>query len=332
MIYTAAFFSYAQSNDHINNTEPICLKVVKASPPNEDLPSALEKQNLKNCDSKSSYYGDRLPIDYKKARLCAFFQYEQKVEKIFSGANILMQIYTNGDGVVQNIDFAENLACQQKDSVAPAEFSGRLAHLENIKKGLSKERFDICDDITSGYMQGACVSRDKEFSAHKQDDHFEKNVLATFTKEQKNSFEKLRKASNDFIAARSQNEIDLSGSGRAAFKAEEEDIQKRDFLQSVQALEQGKANRYTAIQNKQAYQELDKVYQKIIENKENTLSGTVTKEQIKITQQEWLKYRDAWVEFAKIRYPGIPSYSIAAWFTKKRIHMLKAFRSSTGTQ
>ena len=55
------------------------------------------------------------------------------------------------------------------------------------------------------------------------------------------------------------------------------------------------------------------------------LCGTVTIDQIKLTQLAWLKYRDAWVEFGKIRYSKISSNSIAAWFTKKRTHCWNLF-------
>jgi hypothetical protein len=45
---------------------------------------------------------------------------------------------------------------------------------------------------------------------------------------------------------------------------------------------------------------------------------------IQAARHAWLRYRDAWVEFGKVRYPAVPAHAWRAWFTRQRIDMWKA--------
>jgi len=49
----------------------------------------------------------------------------------------------------------------------------------------------------------------------------------------------------------------------------------------------------------------------------------IDKAGIQAAQRAWLRYRDAWVEFGKVRYPAVPAHAWRAWFTRQRIDMLK---------
>lgn len=311
----------------VETLQNLCAKTAGAQASDSDRPSQEEKKVLNNCNSVAAYYGDGEAVDYRKARLCAFYQYEEKVKSLFGGATILMQLYANGEGVDRNLDFAIRLACEQKDAVAPVEFEGRLKHLDELSKNkkIASGRFDICDDVTSGSMQGACATRDDEFEKNKREADFREKVVAKFNSKEMAAYYRLKKASDHFVEARSNSEIDLSGTARAAFVSAEKTIQQKDFIQSLQATEARKDNRYNSAQFKQADRELNQVYQKVLSQTDTSVWGTVTKDQIKETQRVWLKYRDAWVEFAKVRYSDVPGNSIAAWFTKKRTHMLKDF-------
>ena len=55
--------------------------------------------------------------------------------------------------------------------------------------------------------------------------------------------------------------------------------------------------------------------------------GTVTKDGIRLAQRAWLGYRDAWVAFAKVKYPSITSDTIRTWLTQKRTSELEEFLS-----
>ncbi|PSJ41689.1 lysozyme inhibitor LprI family protein [Allosphingosinicella deserti] len=52
-------------------------------------------------------------------------------------------------------------------------------------------------------------------------------------------------------------------------------------------------------------------------------SGAVTRTGIRDAQRAWLRYRDAFLAFAKVKFPAVASDSLAAWLTDKRTEMLE---------
>ncbi len=109
------------------------------------------------------------------------------------------------------------------------------------------------------------------------------------------------------------------------FVIQEEAIQKKDFLQSIQLLEKNKAPKYSSKQLQEENKKLEELYAKTQSKPSGQIYGTVKKEDVQATQEAWMAYRDAWINFAKVRYPKYSSASIATWFTKKRKHMLDSF-------
>lgn len=55
---------------------------------------------------------------------------------------------------------------------------------------------------------------------------------------------------------------------------------------------------------------LNMLYQKIQDTHGSQGWGTVTKDGIRKTQRAWLHYRDAWVDFAKIKFPSFAPESL----------------------
>jgi uncharacterized protein YecT (DUF1311 family) len=300
----SAFACLAEESAGFLPYEIICEQIKDIPFPKEDKPNNNEEAALINCDSEALYYGIGQTVDYTRARHCAYLERQNGDNKIFGGSAILMMLYANGLGVARNIPLAKKFACSI--SGAPAEMEGRINHLERLTVA-PQSIFDLCDDRSSGYMCGWCTRHNDR-------------IADKWSASERVAFNKLQNASNHFTDARVQNEVDQSGTLSGAFMVQEEAIQKEDFIQSLQKLEAKKAPKYTSAQYQEADLKLNSLYQ-IIQKKEESL-GTITPERIKITQRAWLKYRDAWVEFAKIKYPTYPSDSIAAWFTKKRNHML----------
>ena len=103
-----------------------------------------------------------------KARACAYVELAEGDGEVFGRSRVLMMIYATGIGGTQNLNLAIHLACETEG--APAEMEGRVAHLERLKgaKG-SKVKFDLCDDVTSGYMSGHCAGHDQRMAAAKRD-------------------------------------------------------------------------------------------------------------------------------------------------------------------
>jgi uncharacterized protein YecT (DUF1311 family) len=186
-------------------------------------------------------------------------------------------------------------------------------------------KLDICDDSTSGYMQGYCAKHENDMAKIKRNSDL--SVLQqNWTAAEKVAFKKLQAASNEFTQSRSTEEVDQSGTARAMFVISEEAMQQKDFIQSLELLEKNKAPRYSIKQLEKEDAKLNALYGVIQSKKaDEMIYGTVTPASIKTTQRAWVHYRDAWVEFAKIKYPNYTADSIAAWFTKKRNHMLSSF-------
>lgn len=298
-----------------------CIGIGFAKFPAEDKPKNFK--TLKNCDSESLYYGIGRPKDFKKARECAFYEVVETPANLFSGQVILMMIYANGEGVKQNIPLAEQLACEIGG--APAEIEGRMEHLEDLKLFPAKGRFDYCDDITSGRSAGECSAHhDRSASVDRKSKL--KMLMSKWTSAEKIAFNPLQKASAKFTEDRSSQEVDMTGTMRSAFVIREEAIQESDFIESLEKLEKGKAPHYSPAEMEKEKIRLKTALERVRSAPEaaTALWGTVNKENIALTQASWNQYRDAWVQFAKVKYPKETSENISTWFTKKRAHMLES--------
>jgi uncharacterized protein YecT (DUF1311 family) len=299
-----------------------CEELKNIPIPALDRPKKEELESVTNCDPEDLYYGIGIAADYQKARFCAYKNYP-KDDSAFGGTAILMLLYANGFGVKRNIELAKRFVCEVGG--APMEIEGRLEHLDRIKEPSipGNKSFDVCDDISSGLMMGYCVQHAEKMAQMDRASKF-KTIMASWTEAEKTAFKKLQAASERFTKDRAEKEIDSRGTAGAAEEIGEKTIQRRDFLESVEKLEKNQAPKYTSAQNKEEDKKLNSLYQAIQKLKlDEILAGNITLEGVKTTQRAWLSYRDAWVEFAKLKYPKYSSESIAAWFTKKRNHMLK---------
>jgi hypothetical protein len=304
-----------------NAPEAECAALGKLAYPAADRPSAAQQAALPSCDAPALYYGIRQPRDFVRARHCAFTP--DKDDDVFSKkAGVLMMLYANGQGVARNLQLAKKAACAAGG--APAELSGRLTHLNDMAPGKSAagQTIDFCEDVTSGMMMGYCASLGAA-----QDDVKREGALAaiaaTFKPNERAAFLRLLNSLARFVEARGGNEVDLSGTARGAMVVEEEDDQKDAFLAALQAFERGKLPRFSAAQDQAIDRELNTVYGQLrrLPAQEYT---TIKMADIQATQRIWLVYRDAWVEFGKLRYPAVPAHAWRAYFTQQRTAMLKA--------
>ncbi len=309
-----------------------CKRLDKVVPPVADMPTAAQRKELKSCSSEALYYGMGMPTDPVKARLCAFAEDQDsgREDEMFGGKNVLMMIYANGMGVPQNLDLAQRYACEA--GFAGAEITGRSEHLENIRNGdTTGGAFDLCDDITSGYMQGFCASHYARMEDTERNARL-KSLMASWSDEEKQAFEKLHAIFEEFVAARVENEVDLSGTARAAFEIGEESTQRNLFAAQIAQFESRKwFPAYTERQFQDADRDLNVRYGKVQRTPKSEWKdgygpwGTVTKKGILDTQRAWLKYREAWVTFGALKYPAVPADAWRTWLTRKRAEMLKEF-------
>lgn len=302
--------------------QKICERVKNVSYPPADQPTVRNAKALKDCNSYNLYYGFYEEADPEKARLCAFGEMKDLGDSPFYGKAMLMTIYANGVGAKQNLDLALKLACEVEG--APAEVEGRVQHLAELKaKNWQGSDFSLCDDITSGYMQGFCADHADRFAEAKRNEKLG-DIQAKWTKADIKEFAVLSKIANQYFDVRADQEVDQTGTGRAAFTIGELAAQKDFFLKTLEELERGALPPYSARQFKDADAALNTVYQKI-QKKTELEWGSVTKGGIKATQRTWLKYRDAWIKFCSKKYPGVSSERINTHLTLKRVKELEEF-------
>jgi Lysozyme inhibitor LprI len=302
--------------------EAVCDQVKDTAIPTQDRPSPEEAISLRDCSSEDIYYGITRPADAEKARKCAYVELDQGDEKVFGGSSMLMTIYANGRGAKRNYDLALKFACTLDG--APAEMEGRVKNL-TMKKRTSwdGDNFSLCDEITSGFMMGHCEAHRERFKEVERARKAQ-GFMDTWSEADRKAYEGLRKAADAFFDLRSDNEVDLSGTGRSAFIIEERRALEDDFLAVVALLDGGKFPVFSQTQFAQADGALNSVYRKI-QKASDFHYGTVTREGIKQTQRAWIVYRDAWVVFADGKQYGAAPESIKTHLTRKRTHMLSEF-------
>lgn len=300
----------------------ICEQVKNVPYPPADRPTAGDAKALKDCDSYNLYYGFYEKANPEEARLCAYGEVKDLGDSPFYGKAMLMTIYANGVGAKRNLDLALKLACEVGG--APAEVEGRVMHLANLKaKNWQGRDFSLCDDVTSGYMQGFCADHHDKFAEAKRNEKLG-DLQEKWTKADMKEFAVLSKIADNYFDIRSDQEVDQTGSGRAAFTIEELAAQKDFFLNTLEKLERRTMPQYSARQLEDADVKLNAVYRQI-QKKTDLEWGSVTKEGIKTTQRAWLKYRDAWLKFCSKKYPGVSAASINTHLTLQRVKELEEF-------
>jgi hypothetical protein len=306
-------------------SQDTCPKVKITDFPKKDLPPQnFNSEKLKFKASENYYYGIGVPIDYVTARYLAFTEMAgSEGEPALGGSTVLMMLYANGYGVKRDYDISIRLACANV-GFAPAEVTGRMQHLRDMKAGKSSGVFDVCDDITSGYMGGYCESIISDKNKYRRQAIID-SVIGKLPNLDTALFNKLQATATKFFEARSGNEVDLSGTARAAFELAESDGLEKGFLDKV--LKTGKCDftKYSADDFKKADDELNAIYVKVMHVANMDGWGTVTKAGIKSAEIKWIPYKEAWLAFGKKMCPEIPEYTWETILTQERTLQLKQF-------
>lgn len=263
-----------------------------------------------HCNATNAYYGIGEPVNDAKARACAYAGDDH---------DVLAMLYANGRGVPRNIAVARKAVCDD-DSAAPAEIGGRLKHLAKMDAGPVGKPFDWCDDITSGLMEGACASIASTLKDQKRDQAVAA-LAASWTPAQKAALATLRHEVERFVKAR-DDEVDLSGTARAAMVIEAEDEVRTQFADLLARADAGKLADAPPARAKAADDALNAAWRKVRALPQLDL-GTVKQSDLLTVQRAWLHYRDAWVAFGKQRYPAISRDTWIATLTEARVKQLK---------
>ena len=200
-----------------------------------------------DCDSYKQYSGIGTAVDYMGARECAWRERPTQLAdlgprytdaSVFGGAAMLAVLYANGEGVKRDFQLALRFACEAGG--APAEIRIRMEHLESMRANPSvpSSKFEFCDDITSGFMEGFCASLGSEMANQKRHEKLQQ-LKAEMTEGQRRSFDVLIKTQEAYSRAHAEGEIDLSGTARAMFQIDSEQSLAENFLEALVSYESG---------------------------------------------------------------------------------------------
>jgi uncharacterized protein YecT (DUF1311 family) len=311
-------------NPEYESSKALCRSLRDRAPPAADRPTPAQKAALAGCSSEALYYGIGMPADPEQARLCAFAEADDWTEESpidpLVGRAMLMTIYANGRGAARDLDVAINLACQVDG--APAESHGRVTRLAALKaQGWTGGDFHYCDDVTSGISGGFCAAHGARISEAARDAELAR-ITAAWPDDARRAFEALREAHAAYAEAHALGEVDSSGTLRAAFQIGALEELHGELLEAVRKLEAGEAPYFSAAQHRIADAALNAAYREALRADYGEGIGAVRPEGIRDAQRAWLRYRDAFIAFAAIRYPDVERHSIAAWLTRQRTQML----------
>ncbi len=311
---------FAQLSDADEDTQRKCAQYLQTPLPAEAANVPAPK-SWPRCDSYRSYAGLGRQVDFAAARQCAWAErLAQKAEiephytvaSLFGGSAMLSVLYANGQGVPRNLPLALRFACEW--GWAPAEFSARIDHLERLQENPSSDSlFRYCDDISSGFMEGFCAAYSEQVAEQERTRYLEK-FSAALDPRQRRAFAKLDAAQKEYAAAHAQGEIDLSGTARARLQIDARQSLRQDFLAALQAFDAGHLPTGSKTTLADAESKRGRALRDALQSatEREMEPGSVHPDGIRSADRAWLKYRDAWIAFAHLRYPQVPP---EAWLT-----------------
>ena len=287
------------------------------------MPDAAIRESLAGCDAEALYYGYDGPANPARARLCAYTQLgPDKIGDPFRGAAILAMIYANGRGVPQNLDLAIKFACSV--GWGPSQVKLRVSHLEQLKwEGWTDSDFDLCDDVTPGYMMNWCGADGTPpmFAKFRRQDPI-RAITAHWSSRDRQAFETLRTAAYRFFDARVNFEVDQSGTQRLGIQATENYDLENGFASALSQLERAEWPRYSDRHYAVSAKELDTLLRRVTHYPfpQNTF---ITPAGVRRAQRAWIIYVDAWLQFGMQKYPAVAASSWRTMLNRERIEQLK---------
>jgi uncharacterized protein YecT (DUF1311 family) len=307
-----------QSTDASGQNEAICNKYLQTPLPAEASTVATPKA-WPECDSYKHYFGLETKADFAAARACAWSErlatQENKeprytVASLFGGSAMLTVLYANGEGVERNIPLALRFACEGELSENGLSDIGKLSW----SSASGRKRFKYCDEAFTTFEMNFCAELDSEIAKQKRSDRLS-TLSLKWSKEEKESFNSLMQADEVYVDAHGWGETYLGGTIHVLRVSGVEERMRDKFLAAVEAFEAGHLPRGTASDFGKVDAELNLLYREALKAADADKSGdegAIKSEGIRKAERAWLKYRDAWVAFAKRRYPETDAN---AWLT-----------------
>lgn len=310
------------TNPQYARSQALCRSVANRTVPAADRPDAATATRLLGCDAEAHYYGIGVARDPVRARQCALTQLPtDPTLEPFAGRAMLTTIYANGEGAARNLDLAIHLACTVPGA-EPAEYDRRVTHLGRLRdQHWQGSDFSWCDDIDPGLGTGLCASHQAAL-ARPQREAAQRALIARWTPAQRRAYEPLRRAFEEFVAASKEGELARGGSSYGPLRSRLEQGLRDQFADMLQRLERGRAPRFTAGQLRTEDLQLNQAYQARLADERQFDAPGISPDSIQNAQRAWLRYRDAFLAFAAVKYPRVPRDSLAAWITQNRSQII----------
>lgn len=304
------------------------------------LPAEADKAQIPKtplgCASYRSYRGVGRPVNYSDARECAWQErlaqkadlgqnQEEPTAWVVGGSLILADIYFNGTGVNRDLPLAMRFACESEERMA-------MLALPDIAKlnGAPRARgfFEFCDYAATTFTMNFCSGYESEIADERRSRYYN-SLKSSMTGDQLAAFATLLAAQNAYIEAHAS-EVDQGGTIRVIRTVGAQRILKDLFHTDVVHFERKKwpvlSDNQIATADAMLHREYVKKLQQLrMQSKGSIDQGSVTAEHLSGVEQTWQTYRDAWVTFARLRYPAAVA-AIRAEITLDRYRLLKTIQ------
>lgn len=327
----------AQRTNAEANSDSECAAYLKAPLPAEAtiVPAPTV---WPDCDSYKSYSGIGRRIDFDAARRCAWqerlaqqadLEPRYTVSSLFGGSAMLTVLYANGEGVEQNKALALRFACESE-----LEGDGRaeILALPDVSHVAGK-KFAYCDAAFTTFEMNFCAAYAAEVTAQKRQDALD-GISSSWPKPERDAFRALESAEEDYVRTHGVGETYLGGTIRNLRVNGVEERQRDKFLAAVREFESGHLPRGSETDFKKADADLNATYRKALalSAKQNfdADDGLIRPEGIQKAERAWLKYRDAWVAFAKLHYPHTDRNAWLNLLTRNRYWDLRQTSCAVG--
>jgi hypothetical protein len=307
--------AFAQNEISDPGARQICAAVKDVELPAADRPSPAEKDSLAHCSSVDAYFGFGGPVDPVKARKCAYAEIDRDARAPLGGKTILMMVYANGKGVPRNFDAALKLACTIGG--APGDAAGRVQQLDRLKKSnWTGDNFSICAHSSGHELYEQCAILQERFDKIEREQKFNE-LSSSWSERDRKAFHSFLAEAEKFFQVQAMNGVNLQGT----FEVSEEVFLKNGLLSALEQFERGELPSYSAVEFQRAEAEENATYLRT-QSGDVAQWGTVTRESIRKSEEEWRRYRNAWIAFSKQKYPGVTAQSWNTWLNQDRIVML----------
>jgi hypothetical protein len=317
LTFLLAPLGHAQNEISDPGAKQICASVKDVELPAADRPTATEEKSLANCSSVDAYFGLGEPADPVKARKCAYAEMDRGEKELVRGKGILTMVYANGKGVPRNFDVALKLACSIGD--APGDAAGRVHELDRIRKSNPTSAFSICDHSSGRTLYEECAILGDRFDRIERDQKLA-NLSAKWKPNQQKAFHSFLQEAGKFYKVQANSGVNLEGT----FEVQEEAFLWNNLLTDLEKFESGELPNFSAQEFQKAQADENTAFQRT-QTGEKSRWGTVTRESLSKSEAEWRRYGEAWLAFARQKYPGVSADSWKAWLDQDRLVALQRF-------